>query len=195
MMNKDSVRSFFDAAAPGWDADMVTDSEKLTAILDAAGVGPGSRVLDVACGTGVLFPWYLRRQAGTVLGVDLSPEMVRIAAGKVTDPRIRVLCADMETLPVTEAFDCCVVYNAFPHFEDPERLVSRLALWVRPGGRIAIAHSMGLETLRRHHAGAAKDVSREMLPAPALTALLEPWFAVDTAVSDADKYIVAGTRR
>ena len=195
MMNKDSVRSFFDAAAPGWDADMVTDSEKLTAILDAAGVGPGSRVLDVACGTGVLFPWYLRRQAGAVLGVDLSPEMVRIAAGKVTDPRIRVLCADMETLPVTEVFDCCVVYNAFPHFEDPERLVSRLALWVRPGGRIAIAHGMGLEALRRHHAGAAKDVSREMLSAPALAALLEPWFAVDTAVSDADKYIVAGTRR
>ena len=193
-MDKDALISFFDRAAPDWDARMVTDDRKIEFILDRAGIRKGLTVLDVACGTGVLFPYYLQRQVSRVIGVDISPEMARIAAEKAGDPNITVLCGDIETLPVSQVCDCCVIYNAFPHFEDPARLIARLAQWVRPGGRITVAHGMSLEALHRHHAGRAEHVSRPMLSPQALTGLLAPWFAVDTQLSDDEKYVVSGVR-
>lgn len=194
-MNKREIAAYFDRQAPLWDSHMVTDDEKIRLILDTAGVTRHATVLDVACGTGVLFPYYLARDVSRVIGVDISREMTRIAIAKQNDPRIEVLCGDIETLPVHLRCDCCMVYNAFPHFEDPARLIARLAGWVKPGGRLTVAHSMGLEALRRHHAGRAQQVSREMLPPDALAALFEPWFEVQTAEADAEKYLVSGCRR
>lgn len=194
-MNKREIAAYFDRQAPLWDAHMVTDDEKIRLILDTAGVTRHATVLDVACGTGVLFPYYLARDVSRVIGVDISQEMTRIAIAKQNDPRVEVLCGDIETLPVHLRCDCCVVYNAFPHFEDPARLIARLAGWVKPGGRLTVAHSMGLEALHRHHAGRAEQVSREMLPPDALAALFEPWFEVQTARADAEKYLVSGCRK
>ena len=193
-MNKHEITAFFDRHAPNWDANLVTDDAKLAAILDAAGIRDGVAVLDVACGTGVLFPYYLARNVDSVTAVDISPEMVRMAMQKNSDPRVEILCGDVETLPVTRQYDCCVVYNAFPHFEEPQRLVERLAAWLRPGGRLTVAHGMSLETLHNHHAG-ARHVSREMLTAEELAAVFSARFAVDVMVSDDEKYIVSGVRR
>ena len=193
-MNKQEIAAFFDHHAPYWDTHLVTDDDKLAVILDAAGVREGVTVLDVACGTGVLFPYYLARNVAGVTAVDISPEMVQMAVKKNSDPRVEILCGDMEALPVTRRYNCCVVYNAFPHFEEPERLVERLAAWVKPGGRLTVAHSMSLETLRRHHAR-ARHVSREMLTAQELAAIFAPRFAVDVMVSDDEKFIVSGVRR
>ena len=193
-MNKKEIIAYFDRCAPQWDARMVTDDSKISAILDAAGVGEHSVVLDVACGTGVLFPYYLSRNVSRVIGVDISPEMTRIAASKLHDPRIEVICGDVETIPVRMACGCCVIYNAFPHFEEPERLIGRLAQWVKSSGRLTVAHSMGLEALHRHHAGRAEHVSREMLPPEKLAELFAPWFRVDILVSDEARYLVSGER-
>lgn len=194
-MNKREIAAFFDRLAPQWDNGMITDDRKLTFILDAAGVREHSVVLDVACGTGVLFPYYLARNVSRVIGVDLSAEMTRIAAAKQHDPRVEVICGDIEEIPIHLLCDCCVVYNAFPHFEDPARLITRLAQWVRPGGRLTVAHGMSLAALHRHHAGRAEHVSREMLPPEELSSLFAPWFTVDIAVSDEEKYVVAGERK
>ena len=95
-MNKREIIAYFDARAPEWDARMVRSDSKIAFILDAAGVRPGVSVLDVACGTGVLFGDYLARDAARVTGVDISPEMARIAVSKLRDPRVEVLCGDVE---------------------------------------------------------------------------------------------------
>lgn len=191
-MNKREVIEFFDRCAPGWDAGTVRDEGKIGFILDAAGVRPGCSVLDVACGTGVLFPDYLARGVSRITGVDISPEMARIAATKLHDPRVEVLCGDVETVELSRRYDCCVVYNAFPHFEDPARLVARLTVLLAPGGRLTVAHSMGLKALHRHHAGAAYHVSRPMLPPEQLASLMAPALTVDVMVSEEGKYVVSG---
>ena len=138
--------------------------------------------------------YYLARNVSRVIGVDISMEMSRIAAAKLHDPRVEVVCGDIEAIPVRMPCECCVVYNAFPHFEDPARLIGCLARWVRPGGRLTVAHSMGLDALRRHHAGRAEHVSREMFPPQELAELFIPWFQVDTAMADGEKYVVSGVR-
>ena len=106
-----------------------------------------------------------------------------------------MICADIETLPIHTFCDSCIVYNAFPHFLDPKRLIARLAEWVKPEGHLTIAHSMGLEALRKHHAGRAEHVSREMLSKEELANILHmSGFEVCTMVSDVEKYLVSGVR-
>ena len=135
-MNKQNVIDFFDKAAAGWDRVNGQNRQAVAFILDHAGLFPGARVLDVACGTGVLFPEYRARAVGQLTGVDISREMIRAAQAKF--PEARLLCADAETEPLGE-FDCIVVYNAFPHFAEPERLIRKLASELAPGGTLTVA--------------------------------------------------------
>lgn len=193
-MNKAEIQAYFDSRAPEWDNRMIRSQSKIDAILAAAGVRSGARVLDVGCGTGVLFEDYLTHGAERVVGVDISPEMVRIARRKFPQSHIEVRCADIEETQLETPFDCCVVYNALPHFPDPGRLIECLARFVKPGGRLCIAHGMSRAELLRHHAGRADAVSRPLPEVGELCALFAPWFRVDTAVSDEEKYIAAGWR-
>ncbi len=193
-MDTGEVRSFFDRLAPAWDANQVVEPDKINRLLDAAGIRPGISVLDAGCGTGVLAPFWLERDVSRVLAVDLSPAMIALAKRKEFDPRIEFLCADVEALQPRPEFDAVVFYNCFPHFPDPARLLERMAGWLRPGGRLTVAHSLGLAQLARHHAGPAAHVSREMLSAEALSALMSAWYRVDRSCSEEGIYYVSGTK-
>ena len=189
-MNKQDVKDFFDRLAPDWDEDIVRSEHVLSAILDCGGIRPGIDVLDVACGTGVLFGDYLSRGVASLTGIDLSPEMVRIARAKF--PAVTVLCGDVEETGFTQKFDAVMVYNAFPHFPDPGHLVSVLSGLLKPGGRLTIAHGMSRASLIAHHSGRASKVSIELPEANELAALMEPMLRVDAVISDEEKYIVSG---
>ena len=78
-MDKKSIVDFFDSRADKWDDIQIIRAEKIDKILDVAGIDGQSRVLDVACGTGVLEDFYLKRGARYVLGADISPKMVELA--------------------------------------------------------------------------------------------------------------------
>ena len=159
MIDKRDVQAFFDRLAPDWDADMVRNEAVIARILDNAGVCDGCTVLDVACGTGVLFGDYVKRGAARVTAVDLSPEMAARAAEKAAGTQITVVCGDVEDSAAVRdsgPYDVVMVYNAFPHFPDPAGLIRTLAELVRPGGRLSIAHGMSRAAL----AGA---IARELL--------------------------------
>lgn len=191
-MEQSDVIRFFDRCAGSWDAEMIRNEDAIRKILDNAGVKPGIDVLDIACGTGVLFPDYLGRGVKTVTGIDISPEMARIAQEKF--PGIRVVCGDAEAYPFAQRFDVVMVYNAFPHFPDPARAICRFAEYVRPGGRLSIAHGMSREKLARHHAGSARLVSVELPEADELAGMFAPWFRVKTVISDESMFQVVGER-
>ena len=76
-MEQQAVIDFFDRAAANWDAQLVRNEAVIGKILDNAGLRPGVSVLDVACGTGVLIPDYLKRGAARVTAIDIAPEMAR----------------------------------------------------------------------------------------------------------------------
>ena len=192
-MEKKDIITFFDKCAPWWDADMVRHEDLIAAILDNGGIKEGIHVLDVACGTGVLFPDYLSRNVASVTGIDISPEMAKIAREKF--PEVKVICGDVETAEFSKKFDAIMVYNAFPHFPDPAHLIKVLAGLVKPGGKLSVAHGMSRAQLTSHHAGRASTVSIDLLHEKELAALMEPYFDVDVIISDDRMYQVAGTRR
>lgn len=194
-MDKTKIIEFFDKAAPKWDEELIRSDEKINAILDRGGITASVSVLDVACGTGVLFDDYLRRGAARVVGVDISPEMVKIARSKLTDPRIAVLCGDVQDMEFEEKFDAAMVYNAFPHFPEPERVIAHLADCLKSGGRLTIAHGMSRAAIDAHHHGSAHEVSLGLMSEDELAKLLAPYFDVDVKISDEEKYIVGGAKR
>lgn len=192
-MEQQDVIRFFDRCAPSWDVGLVRNEAVISAILDNAGVQAGTDVLDVACGTGVLFPDYLKRGVASLTANDISPEMVKLARQKY--PKVCVLCGDVEQTVFDQCFDVIMIYNAFPHFPDPARLIGRLARWVKPGGRLSVAHGMSREMLNHHHSGTASRVSVDLLAENELAALFAPYFDVDTVISDERMYQVAGRKR
>ena len=192
-MEQQEVIRFFNRCAPSWDADLVRNEAVISAILDNAGVKAGVDVLDVACGTGVLFSDYLQRGVASLTAIDISPEMVKLARQKY--PKVCVLCGDVEQTVFDQCFDVIMIYNAFPHFPDPARLIGRLARWVKPGGRLSVAHGMSREMLNHHHSGTASRVSVDLLAENELAALFAPYFDVDTVISDERMYQVAGRKR
>ncbi|MBR6840635.1 MAG: class I SAM-dependent methyltransferase [Oscillospiraceae bacterium] len=195
MIETKEVIAFFDRLAPGWDAEMVRNDEKINTILDNAGVTAGKDVLDVACGTGVLIPDYLKRNAASVTGIDISPKMAEIARAKFPQPEVAILCGDVETTDFARQFDCVVVYNAFPHFPDPERLIARLAELLKPGGTLTVAHGMSREKIDAHHHGAASHVSNGLMPADDLVEIFGKHLSITTVISDERMYQVVGIKR
>ena len=191
-MEKKEVAAFFDRCAPWWDEDMVRHEDIIAKILDNGGIRADMDVLDVACGTGVLFPDYLARGVASVTAIDLSPEMVKIAQSKF--PQVEVICGDVEETEFDRLFDAVMVYNAFPHFPDPAHLIEVLAGLVKPGGRLSVAHSMSRAALRDHHKRAS-TVSMELPEEHELAQLFAPWFDVDVILSDERMYQVSGVRR
>jgi demethylmenaquinone methyltransferase/2-methoxy-6-polyprenyl-1,4-benzoquinol methylase len=133
-----AVRSMFDAIAPRYDLV----NRIMTFRMDVGwrrrtvrrlGLGPGSRVLDLACGTGDLCR-DLQRGGLAPVGIDLSFGM--LAAARTTAPLAQ---ADALRLPVPDgAVDGVTCGFALRNFVALEPFFAELARVVRPGGRIAL---------------------------------------------------------
>ena len=194
-MNKADVKTFFDRLAPSWDAEMIRDDAIIGTILDHAHVSEGCKVLDVASGTGVLIPDYLRRNVASVTAIDISTEMIRIAREKCKDPRVTFVAGDVETAELPADFDVIVVYNAFPHFPDPETLIRRLSSLLRTGGTLTVAHGMSRDEINARHHGSAKHVSNGLMEADELADIFTKYLDVTTVISSHEMYQVAGIKR
>ena len=104
-------------------------------LLTAAGVAPGTQLLDVACGPGYVVATATNRQAQAV-GLDVSAAVVRRA--RAEHPELDIREADAHNLPFDDAsFDVVVSNFGVLHFADPERFFTEAGRVLRPGGRLA----------------------------------------------------------
>jgi demethylmenaquinone methyltransferase/2-methoxy-6-polyprenyl-1,4-benzoquinol methylase len=105
-----------------------------------SGVRPGGRVLDVATGTGkVAADLHARVQpGGSVLGIDISPAMIRIARRRFGDrPGLSFVAGDALHLPTEDgAFDAATIAFGMRNLPDYAAGFAELARSVRPGGRV-----------------------------------------------------------
>lgn len=109
-------------------------------IADLGGIARGERVLDVACGTGVLACAAAQRAGaeGAVAGLDASEEMLAVARRK--NAKIEWKHGRAESLPFPDAsLDRVVSQFGFMFFDDRSAALREMMRVLRPGGRLAVA--------------------------------------------------------
>src|SRR5580765_4739974 len=129
-------------AATGYQEQLVPAlmQEWAPRVAEAAGIRPGDRVLDVACGTGVLTREAAQRAGptGAVTGLDLSPEMLAVAAR--LSPALRWRQGSADSLPFADqSFDAVVSQFGLMFFPDPVAGLREMMRVLVPGGRLAVA--------------------------------------------------------
>ena len=188
--------SFHDFEQQGWEraADRYGDafgsvtSQTTPALLDAAGVRPGARVLDVASGPGYVAAAAVERGASAV-GVDFSAEMVALALRRY--PAIDFREGDAEALPFADgAFDAVAINFGVLHLARPDTALAEARRVLRPGGRcaftvwatpdISIGFGIVLKAIETH--------GRMDVPLPAGP----PFFRFSDAAESARSMIAAG---
>lgn len=138
--NGDSGRRWT-ADADGRDLVLAPVSD---ALLDAAALRVGERVLDVGCGCGAttLLAAAAVAPDGSALGVDLSEPMLAVArrrAAALTLDNIAFVQADAQTHSFDERFDIAVSRFGTMFFTDPAAAFANIAGSLRPDGRLCLA--------------------------------------------------------
>jgi ubiquinone/menaquinone biosynthesis C-methylase UbiE len=138
---KAAARRWFDRRARSYETGATSrwrDPVQL-ASLAALELTAEDRVLDLACGTG-RGSRLAAKTAASVVGVDLSPEMLAratVAAAGVGNLRFEL--ADAERLPFDDGgFTALMCSNAFHHYPNPSRAVREMVRVVAPRGRVVI---------------------------------------------------------
>jgi SAM-dependent methyltransferase len=136
---RDFERTAHDEIADGYrDFFTAVTEYAVEPLLDAAAVKPGMRILDVATGPGVVASRAASRGASSVVGIDLAPRMVRLAAA--ANPGVEFRQADAEDLPFPGgSFDAVVSNFGIGHFPRPERALVEFVRVVMPGGAVAVS--------------------------------------------------------
>jgi FAD/FMN-containing dehydrogenase/trans-aconitate methyltransferase len=137
------------------------------AVLHAAGAGPGTRLLDVGCGSGLTL--VLAQERGAIpAGLDISPGLLGLARERLPAAVLRE--GDMEFLPFDDdSFDAVTGVNAFQFAGDPRQALREAARVTRPGGRVVASLF------------AAPERSQGTVVHEAMSALIPPERAADHA--------------
>lgn len=136
----EAVREFeyagWQRAAAEYDATFAQATVPFVdALLGAAGVTAGMRVLDMCCGTGVSTAAAAARGAD-VTGFDFSSAM--LAEARRRHPQLRFEEGDAEALPYPDGVSDAVVSNfGIHHMPRPEEALRQALRVLRPGGRFA----------------------------------------------------------
>ncbi|MCU7821863.1 class I SAM-dependent methyltransferase [Kitasatospora sp. DSM 101779] len=188
------TRDFFAVRAGGWDAKFPDDGPRYAAAIAELAPGEGAFVVDAGCGTGRALP--LLREAvgsrGTVLGVDLTPEMLAVASAHRAAAVL--VQADCARLPLRDAVvDLVFGAGLISHLPGPAEGLRELARVTRPGGRLALYHPIGRAALAARHGRALTpdDLRAEPNLRPLLAA--NGWRAV--SYTDTDERFLAVAER
>lgn len=152
-----------------------------TILLRHAALAAGERVLDVACGTGIV-----ARQAaslvgptGRVVGVDLNPAMLAVARDLPREPAaaLEYQQANAQALPFeVGSFEVVLCQHGLPFFPDRAKALAEFRRVLAPGGRVSV---MVLQTLAQHPAFKALFESVAKHLAQPLAAVMTPFALSD----------------
>lgn len=191
-----TVKQFFDELSSTWDDHESTPKEKIDGLLSRLGIREGDRVLDLACGTGIISKRLQLLSGRPIVAIDLSDKMIEKAKAKYEgDKTIRFEACDFLVFD-ERGFDWIVCYNAFPHFLDIPSFVKKASEVLAEDGKVAILHSFGRKHLNEfHHDGEARHISRNLLSPEEEAKPFEGEFDIVDRQDDENAYVLVLKKR
>jgi ArsR family transcriptional regulator len=139
-----AAERYFASHAGIWDALRslhVAESEVEAAIARALEGEPVGRLVDIGTGTGRMIELF-GREADHALGIDRSPEMLRLARAKLAEAgldAVELRQGDMYTLPLPSgSADLVIIHQVLHYAQNPAAAVAEAARLLGPGGRLLI---------------------------------------------------------
>lgn len=197
-MDKEHV--FFENYAPTWDRDRKENKKVLQKLMQLIHVKPGSHVMDVGCGTGVLIP-YLQAAVGAeghIEALDYSQQMLDKAKEKFAHlSNLSFTEANIlkHTLP-EKAYDAIICLNFYPHISQHSRdFIKKMNKALKDDGVLVIMHDMPRQKVNTIHQG-AKGSQPLLPPVDVLEAnLISAGFSVQIAMDTESFYFVKVVKR
>lgn len=189
------TREFFNNLASNWSKYSTDEQiQKAKTLLDKLNIKEGSRVLDLACGTGVISNTLYNYSKRNVIAIDLSDKMIEEAKRLNENSHIKFLNEDFYTYN-TIPFDYIVVYNAYPHFLELDRFKQKLFELLEENGKFMICHSLSREALKAHHSGEVSTISRDLKEVKEEASFYNDLFDIEYAYEDDNSYIIIGRKK
>ncbi|MBD3403284.1 methyltransferase domain-containing protein [candidate division GN15 bacterium] len=167
-MSHDKHQEFYDSLAAEWDLMFTAeDLERLSHLVDTFEIEPGYDVLDLGCGTGILFDMLRRRVGpeGTVTGVDFSFQMARRAHRNFPFDNVNVVDADATNLPFrADTFDMAFSFSSFDNFSDQRKALDEAHRVLKPGANFCIIYLVSSHELSDQHKQAGGVLAGDKLP-------------------------------
>jgi ubiquinone/menaquinone biosynthesis C-methylase UbiE len=176
----DDVAAAYDDVRPSYPAELVD------AAMERGGLGPGSRVLEVGCGTGKLTE-LLAARGLLVDAVDPGPNMIEAARKRVgANDSVRFHVTRFEDVNLPEAAFAALFSATAFHWLDPEVAWRKAASHLEPGGMLALLTHIGLQDER---SAEANEGFRALLQkhAPEVAEALGPHRDLETILAGVDE--------
>lgn len=193
---QDPHQEFFDLLASEWDLMFTTeDFERLSHIVDDLEVHSGMDVIDLGCGTGILFDMIRRKVGpqGSVTGVDFSLQMVLKAHRNFPFSNVNCIDGDVAALPFrSDYFDLGVAFSAFPYFSDKQQVVDEVHRVLKKDSKFYIIHLQSSKELSAtHHRIGGVVANDELPPAELLTEIFHHSKFTDVVIDDQPGHYLA----
>ena len=183
-------KEFFDELSKTWDS---TNSKSPQVVFDNITINPTDKVLDVACGTGVLEPYLCSLTKEKVIGIDISDGMIEKA--KVNNAGLNVEYITGSFYDFSSApFDKIIIYNAFPHFILLDKFKEAIYRNLKADGKFIICHSLSRAELATHHAQLSSNISRNLNYVETEADYFKDKFVINTAKEDDKSFVIVGTK-
>ena len=192
------TRHYFNGVAEEWEARQTDEAKKIEHLLSKLDWENVDTIVDIGCGTGVLFPFLERISRGQrkIFAMDFAECMVQEAAQKKYQS-IRLLCGCARYLPFRScSIDRIVAFHVFPHIQGKNRMLKECWRVLKPGADLAILHSHGSLQINAMHREIGGAVKNHKLPSgERMCRMLESaGFEIRDAIDRSEEYFVIGKK-
>lgn len=188
------VKEFFNTRAEKFNNNFLDRQNKAKSILDLHLIKGGEKVLDIACGTGVLEDVLLQFGVGEIVAIDISENMIEYAKQLNTSEKVTFLATDIYSF-TGSGFDTAIIYSAYPHLLDKAKLVQKLNKVLKAGGRFIIMHSTGYKSLNEMHSSLNEKLYLPLKPAKKECKIFESCFDIDVIIDTEERYVISGVKK
>lgn len=176
------LKEFFNKKASSWDKHNIPKEEILDLIFNKGFLIENCSILDVGCGTGILFNYFIKYNAKSITGIDISKNMIDIA--KLKYPNIKLICDNILFFDDENKYDVVVLYNTLPHIYDLDLLFTNIKKLLIKDGKLIIAFGQSRDKTNLIHKSVPDGISFELPTLEDLCRIISKYFNIDYSISD-----------